>query len=139
MPSVIPELAGHFARTIAEEMGRPLDGLSREAVESLQSWSWPGNVRELRNVLELAVLFADGPLIGVADLPTLGPPRGGLDEDEDGELFGIPAGLTLKEAEADYIRHTLEHMDHRIQDSAAVLGISRKNLWEKRKKYGLLE
>ncbi len=50
----------------------------------------------------------------------------------------MPKGLTLIEAEREYIRFTLEAMDGNVQRAAELLGISRKNLWEKRKKYGLL-
>jgi len=50
----------------------------------------------------------------------------------------LSKGLTLADAEREYIRLTLEATDGDIQRAAEILGISRKNLWEKRKKYGLL-
>jgi DNA-binding NtrC family response regulator len=52
--------------------------------------------------------------------------------------FAVPKRLTLADAEREYIRLTLEETDGDIQRAAELLGISRKNLWEKRKKYGLL-
>ena len=51
----------------------------------------------------------------------------------------IPSGLTLKEVEKAYIRRTMEEYGGSVQGAAEVLGISRKNLWEKRKRHGLLE
>lgn len=91
-----------------------------------------GNVRELRNVLEHALIFAPGPLLEVADLPPLTP----QDPAESG-TFEIPRGLSLKEVEREYLRLTLEAHDGGVADAAELLGISRKNLWEKRKRHGL--
>jgi len=96
-------------------------------------------VRELRNVIERAMIFSDGPTLKRSDLPPLGPlqPRdaraGG-----GGKTFQVAKGLTLADAERQYIRLTLEETGGDIQRAAEILGISRKNLWEKRKKYGLL-
>ncbi len=106
---------------------------------ALQAWPWPGNVRELRNVMERAMIFSDGPTLKRADLPPLGPGDRGAHADSRPDTFQLPRGLSLADAERDYIRHTLEDTGGNIQKAAELLGISRKNLWEKRKKYGLLE
>ncbi|QEH32389.1 Transcriptional regulatory protein ZraR [Aquisphaera giovannonii] len=65
----IIELAGVFLARHAERMGKPLTHIEPEAVELLMAHDWPGNVRELENVIERAVVLADGPAIGVEDLP----------------------------------------------------------------------
>jgi len=101
-------------------------------------------VRELRNVIERAMIFSDGPKLQRADLPTLGRlervTRGGTAGTEPrDDAIQVPKGLTLVEAEREYIRATLSEVDGNVQRAAEILGISRKNLWEKRKKYGLLE
>ena len=51
----------------------------------------------------------------------------------------VPAGLTLKEVEREYIRQSLDAFDGRVSATAESLGISRKNLWEKRKRHGLMD
>jgi DNA-binding NtrC family response regulator len=104
------------------------------------NWDWPGNVRELRNVLERSSIFCEGPEVGASDLPPLqassSARRSGAEAWDD--AFPIPQGLSLAEAEAQYIRYSLQALDGNVQRTAESLGISRKNLWEKRKKYDLL-
>ena len=109
-----------------------------EAMQRLAGWNWPGNVRELRNVIERAMIFAEGARLTVDTLPTLTAPSESRDED-GAEGFRIPSGLTLKEAEKEYVRRTLKEHGGGVQRSAEILGISRKNLWEKRKQHGLLD
>lgn len=60
----IPSLTAHFARRAASEMGRPLKGVTPEAVALLQAHDWPGNVRELSHAVERAVLLARGEVLG---------------------------------------------------------------------------
>jgi DNA-binding NtrC family response regulator len=139
MPEVVPDLAHHFAAQLGAELGTRVEGFTDEAMASLTARTWPGNARELRNAVERALLLCVGPRIDLADLPVDGAAASRRAPPRPADHFALPAGLTLKEAEAEYIRQTLDRMDHRIQDSAEVLGISRKNLWEKRKKHGLME
>lgn len=131
--SDIPLLANHIVDALAVELGKEISGLTPEALEVLQSWRWPGNVRELRNVLERAMLFSRGPHLGASDLPPL---RGTAEAGES--VFQLPANLTLKDAEREYIRLALEAHGDNVAETADALGISRKNLWEKRKRHGLL-
>jgi len=63
------ELAVHFLNLHARRTGKPVTHLDPEAVEALAAYDWPGNVRELENVLERAVVLADGPAVTVEDLP----------------------------------------------------------------------
>jgi DNA-binding NtrC family response regulator len=67
-PEDIPVLAEHFARLYANRYGRRIDGLDDEARQYLKGRSWPGNVRELENAIHRAVVLAEGPRLGVADL-----------------------------------------------------------------------
>jgi len=77
----IPLLAAHFVELLVKELGCPKPRLTRAGIEALQGYDWPGNIRELRNVIERAVLFAQGgPLVfdvpgtGTSvDLTSLGP------------------------------------------------------------------
>jgi DNA-binding NtrC family response regulator len=65
----LPLLAGHFLRHFAERYGRPVQRLDAEALAQLLRHDWPGNVRELRNVIEGALVMADGVSVTVGDLP----------------------------------------------------------------------
>lgn len=130
MPEVIPELAGRFARSLSVEMYRPAPELSREALKVLAHHAWPGNARELRNAVERALIFHTGGPLHIQPPPP--------DELLDGPP-GVPLeyGLTLEEVERRYIEATLALNGRELAEIAAQLGISRKTLWEKRRRYGL--
>ena len=135
----IPRLADHFREVFNREFRKEIGSISPEALEVLRDWDWPGNVRELRNVIERALIFADGKVLHRAELPELGtigidPPR-----PESVNGLEVPKDMTLADAEKEHIRRTLAECGGAVQRAAEILGISRKNLWEKRKKYGLLE
>ena len=131
-------IARSMVDQFSTEMGASIDGFTDEAEQKLLEHQWPGNVRELRNVLERAMIFADGPRIDAGDL-TLATP----DQDEalrlTGNAFQFPVGRTLKDLERAYIRRTLEENDSSYADIADSLGISKKTLWDKRKRYNLDE
>jgi DNA-binding NtrC family response regulator len=63
------ELALHFLNLHAQRTGKLVTHLDPEAVEALLAYDWPGNIRELENVLERAVVLADGPSVTLEDLP----------------------------------------------------------------------
>ncbi|HEV2131321.1 MAG TPA: sigma-54 dependent transcriptional regulator, partial [Longimicrobiaceae bacterium] len=132
MPSVIPELAERFVRSLAAELLRPLPELTESSFAALTDYAWPGNARELRNAVERALIFhAGGPLdvCPPAYQDDLGPQAPGL---------SLEYGLTLEEVERRYLEATLAATDGReLAEVAAELGISRKTLWEKRRRYGL--
>ena len=124
-------IAEHLLATLRAIHNRPLAQLSEASQRMLAAYSWPGNVRELRNALERAVVFSHG--------DTLEP-----DNFSEGlRIAGVGAassfaGLrSLEQVEREVIAATLEATRYRISESAKVLGISRKTLLEKRKKYGL--
>jgi DNA-binding NtrC family response regulator len=133
--AVIPVLAEHFREFFSREFKKDIRSIAPEAAARLREWRWPGNVRELRNVIERAMIFADGTELRLEHLPPLealhapGASASGSD--------GTPG--TLEDAEKAHIERTLAAYDGNIQRAAEALGISRKSLWEKRKKYGLLK
>ncbi len=133
----IPSLADHFREVFSREFRKKIGSVSPEGLEALKGWNWPGNVRELRNVIERAMIFADGQVLHRADLPELGGEIVPAHPESVNE-FKVPKGRTLADAEKEYIRRTVAECGGSIQRAAEILGISRKNLWEKRKKYGLL-
>jgi DNA-binding NtrC family response regulator len=127
-------LARTFLREACTRQGRPRLRLSADAVSALERHPWPGNVRELKHVLERAVLSAstqatelgsgDLPLELFEDLSTLHQP----------DASGPP---TLEELERRYIEVVLRQTRDNQGDAARILGISRKALWEKRRRYNL--
>ena len=121
-----------------KEMGVAIEGFTEGAKEKLLEHTWPGNVRELRNVLERAMIFTDGPRIRAADL-TLATPKTDGEVHMMGNAFQFPLGRTLKDLECAYIHRTLEEDDSSYSDIADSLGISKKTLWDKRKRYNLDE
>ena len=138
--SDLPQMAERFVEEFATQMGKNVRGLTPGAISALSSWHWPGNVRELRNVIERAMIFAEAGQLGASDLPPLqgaasagGVVPQGLETNE----FAIQRGLTLKEAEAAYLRNTLATSEDSVAEIAKSLGISRKNLWERKKRHGL--
>jgi DNA-binding NtrC family response regulator len=131
----LPALARRFLAEAAHRIDprRPPPTLTRAARERLLAYHWPGNVRELRHVLERSVLSASGTTIDAADLPIE------LSQDPDDVLEAAARGRrpTLDELERRYIAQTLEHVRGSQTRAATLLGISRKALWEKRKRFGL--
>lgn len=137
MKGDIPLLAHHFREVFNREFKKEVQSIDPAALKALESCDWAGNVRELRNVIERAMIFADGPVLLVSQLPALEgleQPPAAIPKD----AFPIPKGLSLSEVEREYIRSTMADLDGNVQRAAETLGISRKNLWEKRKKHGLL-
>jgi two-component system response regulator AtoC len=123
-------LAEHLLATLRVVHGRPDLTLSEAARHAMAAYAWPGNTRELRNALERGVVFSSGATLELGDFPETARTGGGTS--------GPPAGLrSLEEVEQEVIAATLEATRYRISKAAAILGISRKTLLEKRKKYGL--
>jgi transcriptional regulator with PAS, ATPase and Fis domain len=121
------------------EFGKDIKGFTDTAQEKLLRHSWPGNVRELRNVIERAMIFVNGDRIGTEDL-TLAPPERLDERDSAVNGFGCEMGQTLEDVEKEYIRQTLEaRPKDSYADIADDLGISKKTLWDKRKRYDLDE
>jgi two-component system response regulator PilR (NtrC family) len=137
----IPLLAEHFLDKYSEQMGKPITGISREAVEMLVGHDWPGNIRELENVLERAVALEATPTI----LPDSLPPtiRG-----EVSRVPGVPASELLpasgfdleahvKEIEIGYIAEALKRAGGVQVKAAELLGMSFRSFRYYVKKYNL--
>jgi DNA-binding NtrC family response regulator len=122
-------LAQHLLAQLAEVHRRPELKLSAAALAALEKYDFPGNVRELRNLLERAVVYATGPEVRPEDFPA--------HLRDTGAGSGRPVKLTLRERERAYIAEVLDFTRGRKSKAAAILGISRKALLEKRKRYGL--
>ncbi len=121
----IPILAQHFLQRYG---GATPPKLSDEAVTALQAYKWPGNVRELRNVIERAVLLANGGVIYARELP-LTAPSNDVEPSRGGDL-------TLEELERRHIEAVLHQANWHQGRAATVLGISSKTLYRKIREYG---
>jgi len=124
----LPQLAGEFIRQFGSRSGRGSVRLSNEAVDTLSGYDFPGNVRELRNIIEHAVLTANGDVIEVAGLPEYLRSAARL-------MQSRKSKPSLAELEAVYIREVLEYTRGNKTRAAEILGISRKNLYEKMRRY----
>jgi DNA-binding NtrC family response regulator len=127
----IPTLIGHFLARLGPVHGKPGATLDPAAQRLLESYAWPGNIRELKNAIEHALVFAKEAVLTPQDFPEI--------VNATGEARG-PSGLlrSLEDLERDAIKETLEGTHYKIGRAAEILGISRKTLLEKRKKYGLI-
>jgi len=123
----LPLIAEHWLDRIAMETGRGRKQISKGALGALLEHRWPGNVSELVNALRRAASLAEGDVLEAKDFAFLAP-KGGAAAPE-------PGILSLDE----HIRATLLRFgdSHELQEIADRLGISRKTLWEKKKKWGL--
>jgi DNA-binding NtrC family response regulator len=127
---VLP-LAEHFLTVLCLAHGRERVQLSDGARRMLGAYTWPGNVRELRNALERVIVFTRVEVLEpehFAENIRLGAA---------GSSGGVGGLRSLEDVEKEVIAATLEAMRYKISQAADVLGISRKTLLEKRKKYGL--
>jgi two-component system, NtrC family, response regulator HydG len=124
---IVP-LALHFLRKHGPRRNRAIIGFSDEALAMLEQYDWPGNVRELENAVERALVMADPPSIDPGDLMFFGASPPGDEGPGEGHLV---------EVEKREIRSALERFGGQINRTAEFLGINRKTLREKMKRYGL--
>ena len=145
----IPVLADHFLGRFARDLRKQIAGFTPEASDSLRSYPFPGNVRELRNVVEHAVISCSADRIAVEDLhlpvpndASPAPPESSTHSASDTPqpqartLSGEP-DLTIAGFEEDLIREALLRSGGNRTQAARVLGISRKQLLTRIRKYGL--
>jgi nitrogen regulation protein NR(I) len=146
----IPLLVQHFVEKYDRRLGKQVERVDDAALEVLAAYAWPGNIRELENVMERSVLFADGPVITVAQLPATlrervpgaTPPVAPV-----GALgaMAAPSGASMKdivrqaqsELERTLISRALEETGGNVTRAAKKLQISRKSLQVKMKELGL--
>lgn len=131
----IDELALGFLKLHAKRNGKELRGFDQETMAVLHQYEWPGNVRELENSVECAVAMAEEAYIRPRDLPTYVTQR--CLSHQSSLTVSVPE-LSLSEQEMMSIINALEKYGGHREKTAAALGISRRTLQYKLKKYGLL-
>ncbi|MBX3471663.1 MAG: sigma-54-dependent Fis family transcriptional regulator [Planctomycetes bacterium] len=129
----VPLLVEHFLRRFAPNGQIPR--ISARALASLESYSFPGNVRELEHAILQAVVLANGEEIDLRHLPREVAGSGSSHM----RVEGTPRPLSdvMGEFERDYLIHALRLMGGRKAECARTLGISRKSLWQKLRKYAV--
>ncbi len=150
----IPLLAEHFMKQAAASFNKEMRGLSAEVLDAFAQYRWPGNVRELENMIQRAVVLAQGPVITLKDLPLeimresqlpaaepspQSTARPAPVEAEDAPVKNLQ-DLTEQsrgEVERREIEKALASTRWRRGEAADLLGISRRSLLRKMKKYGL--
>ncbi|HEY5750197.1 MAG TPA: sigma-54 dependent transcriptional regulator [Chryseolinea sp.] len=122
------QLLDFFLSKYVHELGKPPMKFTPKALRALQAYAWPGNVRELQNLIHRVVILAEDNSIDIPDLP------------ESFRFSGVRTkGLDrpLEEVEREYIQDALAAHKNNISKTALVLGIDRKTLRDKLKKYKL--
>src|SRR5580658_4061156 len=131
----IPDLANLFISRFSGESGKPVEGITPEAMQILVNYHWPGNVRELQNIIERACALAKGTTIEVTDIHLDSHPGKGADA---GNHF-LPAGMTLEQWEDEMIQEALRRAHGNKSQAARLLGLSRNALRYRLSKIGIAD
>ncbi len=153
----IPELAQHFLRRFGLRLENPVTSIDDDSLVALKSYHWPGNIRQLENVIQRAVVIAEGPTITTSELPLELWEAGGDAPRSNGD--GIleawkptnGAGATLPEladsVQAEYADHERREREHLVRalaatggnkaEAARALGMARSTLISRLKRLGL--
>ena len=126
----IPLLAHQFLTMFAEKNRKPLKGFSPQAMDHMLRHDWPGNVRELMNSIERGVVLSRGEYLDTQDLALVVRPSAAQIPDIQGQ--------PLEEVEKAAILRTLEQANGNKSETARRLGITRRTLHQKLKKFGLM-
>jgi DNA-binding NtrC family response regulator len=125
----IPVLARHFLEKFSHELGKGTTEIDESAMKILQEYHWPGNVRELQNIMERAILICGDDGIMAEHLPE------GIKVASPFVTQSLDRVLSIEDYTKEFI--TVYQNKYNEQQLADMLGISRKSLWEKRKKWGI--
>lgn len=133
----IPLLAQHFLEIFVDKNKKEIKGFTPKAMDQLIRYDWPGNVRELMNAIERAVVLARTDYLDDQDFSILQPllPQAASAPSDVGNIANIP----LEEVEKAAILRMLESVGGNKSEAARRLGITRKTLHKKLKKYGVMD
>ena len=128
-------LIKHFVAHFDREFGKKVREITPEAQAMLAAYPWPGNVRELRNVIERAVLLADGEAVGPRELP----PEVAAPMAQPVVAAALPSdGVKLDEVERRLLVEALDRAHGNQSHAAALLGLSRHQVRTRMKRHGLM-
>jgi DNA-binding NtrC family response regulator len=128
----IPLLVEHFLHKYNKRSKKNIKGIDPQAIKPLKEYNWPGNIRELENTIERAVVLGRDDQIGLEDLIYHGI-------GSSLSLFGPIGGKykSLDEIEKDYIKIVFDNLHRNRSKTAKILGIDRKTLLSKLKRYNI--
>lgn len=134
----IPLLAQHFLRLFSEKNRKQIKGLTPQAMDRFLKHDWPGNVRELINTIERAVVLSRTEYLDDKDFPLVTKSKLSGDQETSGQK-AEPSVFKLDEVEREAILKTLKSAEGNKSEAARRLGITRKTLHKKLKKYGVMQ
>ncbi len=120
-------LSRHFLKKYSKKLSKPVADFTPEALELLSAYRWPGNVRELENVVERAVIVCETTAIGAEDISI----------SSYAAVADLSVNPSLEEMEKNYILRVLKETGHNQSKASQLLGIDRKTLYLKLKKYDI--
>jgi DNA-binding NtrC family response regulator len=129
----IPDLVNLFVSRFTGESGKPVEGITPEAMQILVSYHWPGNVRELQNIVERACALAKGSVLGPSDIHLDVRPAKAV----NGSGGFLPDGMTLEQWEDEMVQEALRRANGNKSQAARLLGLSRNALRYRLSKIGI--
>ncbi|CAB3755502.1 sigma-54-dependent Fis family transcriptional regulator [Burkholderia paludis] len=137
----LPALIAHWLAQLCDSYGLAPRTFDDDAYARLLRYPWPGNVRELRNAIEGSLLLSDGPVIRADRLPAEIGAAASVDACavQAADALAPDVGDSLKKAEAESIRRALARHAGNLTKTAGQLGIAKSTLYEKIRKYRLLD
>jgi two-component system, NtrC family, response regulator AtoC len=137
-PEDIPPLVDHFMALFNTKLNRQISGISDEAVKILAKYSWPGNIRELENIMERAVLFATGPVLKEENFSSIIPMDSKTVQNISENIsFRDIIQQETERLEKELLINALNENGGNVTKTAKKLGLSRKGVQIKMKRYGL--
>jgi DNA-binding NtrC family response regulator len=127
----LPQLIQMFIEHYGAQNQKSVMGADEECMKTLQSHPWPGNVRQLRNVIERALIIAEGRMIRKGDLPDAFR----VANTSAGSFIKMPLGSSLHDVEKEMIIRTIEFTGGNKTRAAEILGVSSKTLYNKLEQY----
>ena len=137
VPGAITVLTDHFVARFAAVYGKDIERVSPETYRLLRRYPWPGNVRELKNVIQTALLMADGKELKPEFIPERIRHVVSGSDGRGEPTCSFRVGASLRAVQKEFIRATLSHMGGNKKLAASILGISRRALYNKMKKLEL--
>ena len=131
-------LTGHFVAAFGAIYKKEIRAVAPETYRLLRRYQWPGNVRELKNVIQRAVLLTKNSELTPGVLPARIRELKNTEDNDHSRYSPIQIGMTLSDVEKEFIKVTLASVSGNKLKAASILGISRRALYNKLKRFGLL-
>jgi len=130
----LPLLVEHFIEEFNREHNKSVQGLGQDCLDVLRAQPWRGNVRELRNIIQRAVIKCRSSMLSAEDLPPECASHRGPEAH-----FTVRVGSSVHEVERELIVRTVAHAGGNKARAAEILGMSRRNLYNRLERYNVPE